>query len=66
MRKNVFFIAFLSLIWINAAWADDLKLWYKQPAQVWVEALPLSIASTSRSTETDFRKPEYGGAAINR
>ena len=21
--------------------ADDLKLWYKQPAKVWTEALPL-------------------------
>lgn len=40
MRKQVFLLGLLlSLSFVIRA--NDLKLWYKQPAKTWVEALPL-------------------------
>lgn len=42
--KNTFFLCILSLVHILNLSAQDntlLKLWYKQPAKQWVEALPI-------------------------
>lgn len=40
MRKQILLLGlFLSFFFVIRA--DDLKLWYKQPAKTWVEALPL-------------------------
>lgn len=40
MRKQVFLLGLL-LSFSFVIRANDLKLWYKQPAKTWVEALPL-------------------------
>lgn len=40
MRKTVLFFILLVLLPLNMK-AEDLKLWYKQPAKAWEEALPL-------------------------
>ena len=32
---------FLIVLYFTAIKADNLKLWYRQPAKVWTEALPL-------------------------
>src|SRR6266478_5225590 len=39
---RLFFVASLCLICFGAAQAaDDLSLWYRQPARQWTEALPI-------------------------
>ena len=39
--KNIFWIALLNLFAFSASAQSDTRLWYKQPASVWTEALPL-------------------------
>lgn len=46
------------LAWGLSSWAESLKLWYKQPAQVWVEALPLGNSSMGVMV--------YGGTGVER
>lgn len=46
------------LVWGLSSWAESLKLWYKQPAQVWVEALPLGNSSMGVMV--------YGGTGVER
>ena len=42
MRDRRIFIVFIVMTMYSLALlADDLKLWYRQPAQTWTEALPL-------------------------
>ena len=41
MKKKRLLVALFCSTFAFSLWANDLKLWYKQPAQVWVEALPL-------------------------
>lgn len=42
MKNSRIFIAFIVMTMYSLAmFADDLKLWYRQPAQTWTEALPL-------------------------
>lgn len=45
MRKYSFFITLASLLWGFSACSqqtdENLKLWYEQPAKLWVEALPI-------------------------
>ena len=41
MKKKIFFAACLCSAIAVSSWAESLKLWYRQPAHVWVEALPL-------------------------
>lgn len=40
---NLLFVLLLSTLWASPSVPaeDDLQLWYKQPAQKWVEALPI-------------------------
>jgi alpha-L-fucosidase 2 len=40
-NKKKYLLAFLLLISIKMLLAQDLKLWYKQPAVKWTEALPI-------------------------
>jgi alpha-L-fucosidase 2 len=40
MKENLLLLT-LSLLWIFTAKADNIELYYKQPAKEWVEALPL-------------------------
>lgn len=41
MKKKLLLAAFFCSAFALSSWAESLKLWYKQPAQIWVEALPL-------------------------
>lgn len=41
MKKKIFLAACLCSAIAVSSWAESLKLWYRQPAHVWVEALPL-------------------------
>ncbi|PWT94749.1 MAG: hypothetical protein C5B52_19295 [Bacteroidetes bacterium] len=40
-RKISLWTFFFANICLNAIGQDDLKLWYKQPAAIWTEALPI-------------------------
>lgn len=40
MRNRLIIVLLLAVCW-GTAKADDLKMWYRQPAKVWTEALPL-------------------------
>lgn len=41
MKKSLFLLAFASTTLCHASQAKDLTLWYRQPANYWVEALSL-------------------------
>lgn len=41
MKKKIFLAAYLCSALALSSWAESLKLWYRQPARIWVEALPL-------------------------
>ncbi|NOT90219.1 MAG: glycoside hydrolase family 95 protein [Ferruginibacter sp.] len=41
VNKKKYFVAILFLLTVKIAIAQDLKLWYKQPAVKWTEALPV-------------------------
>lgn len=41
MRYSKILFLFIVMVYSLAVSADDLKLWYSQPAQTWTEALPL-------------------------
>lgn len=41
MRYKKVFSLFVLIVYSLAISADDLKLWYSQPAKIWAEALPL-------------------------
>ncbi len=41
MKKQTFLLVLMTVLCSGFAKADDLKLWYAQPAKEWVEALPL-------------------------
>lgn len=40
MRNRLIIVLLLAVCWVTTK-ADDLKMWYRQPAKVWTEALPL-------------------------
>src|SRR5690349_3331248 len=42
MRRHIFFIVIICFVFANKLFAQDsLKLWYKKPAAVWTEAIPV-------------------------
>ncbi len=41
IKQKYIFLISLSAIYLQAPAQQDLKLWYKQPASVWTEALPI-------------------------
>ena len=57
MKKRILLWGILCSFLATAV-ADDLKLWYRQPARIWVEALPLGNSSMGVMV--------YGGTDVER
>ncbi len=57
MKKRIFLGSLLCFLFVMAG-AEDLKLWYRQPARIWVEALPIGNSSMGAMV--------YGGTGVER
>ncbi len=53
-------VLFCSTAWLQAQADNAMKLWYEQPASLWVEALPLG---NGRLGAMVFGDPVHGGRA---